>query len=207
MDEEADATEDVSKKRARITTKPADLELGSDPPQQLLGLPSEGTRTAVFDAHLIVPPVLETHPHLGSTKRTTGMGQKTRRGRVADSHIREDQLIVEIHGEIGTRPVNTIQTRFVLRNKSTRENKTMEEQNSGVVANSNSTATQAITGHDVIKTRETNTANTPRGERVRRNPETKTTGHTEKLSGIKNSGWVGGVVSQSEALRCERDKR
>ena len=154
VDEEADATEDVSKKRARITTKPADLELGSDPPQQLLGLTSQGTRslqdkrnkrTAVFDAHLIVPPVLETHPHLGSTKRTTGMGQKTRRGRVADSHIREDQLIVEIHGEIRTRPVNTIQTGFVLRNKSTREHKTMEEQHNGVVANSNSTATQAIT--------------------------------------------------------------
>ena len=137
VDEEADATEDVSKKRARITTKPADLELGSDPPQQLLGLP-QGTRslqrTAVLDAHLIVPPVLETHPHLGSTKRTTGMGQKTRRGRVADSHIREDQLIVEIHGEIRTRPVNTIQTGFVLRNKSTREHKTMEEQHNGVVA-------------------------------------------------------------------------
>ena len=73
------------------------------------------------------------------------MGQKTRRGRVADSHIREDQLIVEIHGEIRTRPVNTIQTGFVLRNKSTREHKTMEEQHNGVVANSNSTATQAIT--------------------------------------------------------------
>ena len=114
-----------------------------------------------FDAHLIVPPVLETHPHLGSTKRTTGMGQKTRRGRVADSHIREDQLIVEIRGEIRTRQVNTIQTGFVLRNKSTREHKTMEEQNNGVVANSNSMATQAITGHEVIKTREMNTANTP----------------------------------------------
>ena len=82
VDEEADATEDVGKKRARITTKPADLELGSDPPQQLLGLTSQGTRslqdkrnkrTAVFDAHLIVPPVLETHPHLGNTKRTTGI--------------------------------------------------------------------------------------------------------------------------------------
>ena len=69
MDEEADATEDVSKKRARITTKTANLELGSDPPQQLLGLASKGTRslqdkrdkrTAVFDAHLIVLPVLET---------------------------------------------------------------------------------------------------------------------------------------------------
>ena len=76
VDEEADATEDVSKKRARITTKPADLELGSDPPQQLLGLTSQGTRslqdkrdkrTAVFDAYLI-PPVLETHPHLGRHK-------------------------------------------------------------------------------------------------------------------------------------------
>ena len=44
VDEEADATEDVSKKRARITTT-ADLELGSDPPQQLLKLTSQGTRS------------------------------------------------------------------------------------------------------------------------------------------------------------------
>ena len=82
VDEEADATEDVSKKRARITTKPADLELGSDPPQQLLGLTSQGTRSLQDKRNkrtaVIVSPVLEIHPHLGSTKRTTGMGQKTR---------------------------------------------------------------------------------------------------------------------------------
>ena len=165
VDEEADATEDVSKKRARTsTTKPADLELGSTLRNSSLDSRArapEVSRTRgtkeppSFDAHLIVPPVLETHPHLGSTKRTTGMGQKTRRGRVADSHIREDQLIVEIHGEIRTRPV-TIQTGFVLRNKSTREHKTMEEQHNGVVANSNSTATPITE----TKAREMSTTNT-----------------------------------------------
>ena len=59
VDEEADATEDVSKKRARITTKPADLELGSDPPQQLLGLTSQGTRS-LQDKGTKEPPSL-TH--------------------------------------------------------------------------------------------------------------------------------------------------
>ena len=41
------------------------------------------------------------------------MGKKTRGGRVANSDVSEDQLVIKEHGEIGARAVDTIQTGFV----------------------------------------------------------------------------------------------
>ena len=61
----------------------------------------------------------------------------------------------------------------------------MEEEDNGVVASSDSATTKPVTGHEVIIARERSTTDAARRKRVRRDPETKTTGHAEQAVGHK----------------------
>jgi hypothetical protein len=86
------------------------------------------------------------------------------------------------------RAVNTIQTGFVLSNKTTRETEAMKEEDNGVVASSDSATTKSVAGHEVIEPSQRSTTDAARRERVRRDPQAKTTGHAEQAVGHKVLG-------------------
>src|SRR5690606_25232974 len=97
-----------------------------------------------------------------------------------------DQLVIQEHGEIGTRAVNTIRTGFVLSNKTTRETEAMKEENNGVVASGDSATTKSVTGHEVIEPGQRSTTDAARRERG--DSQAKTTGHAEQAVGRKVLG-------------------
>ena len=196
--------------------KPADLEFASDFSHELPRPSGKGTRrfqdegdkrTTVSGANLVIAPVLETRPQLSSSKRTTGIGEQTRSGGVANSNVGEDQLVVEINSEIRARAVNTIQTGFMLRNKSTGEAEAVEEEDNGVVASSDGPTTESVAGHEVIETRERSTTDAARRKRVRGNAQAKTTGHAEQAVGheILGASRRSGEPKRGVGLR-EREK-